>query len=338
MTNTTGILTFLTAPIRYAVAALRLLVLLPALGVAALLMRRSAGGTPAAALVEPAWAASDALWAESHPDVELSVVIPFYNPGDSMRPTVDRLVDALRAEGVGFEIICVSDGSTDGSERTLDGAGHEVRVIVNPVNRGKGAALHTGFAHAIGAYVGMVDCDGDIDPLHLVDYLKTAMTRGAHVVYADKRLTESTSASSSLRKLISFGFSSIVGTLFALGVRDTQTGCKLFSRHALQTVLPRLREERFAFDLEFFVAAKAAGLHSLVAAPVHLSERLSGSTVTSTTILRTLSDALTVFGRLHLTPTYRVGAAAPARRPALVSVPSQRLADVHAAPEFVLAA
>ena len=77
---------------------------------------------------------------------------------------------------------------------------------------------------------------------------------------------------------------------------------------------------------------------TLVAAPVHLSERLSGSTVTSTTILRTLSDALTVFGRLHLTPTYRVGVATPARRPALVSVPSQRLADAHAAPEFVLAA
>jgi len=338
MTNATGILTFLSAPIRVAAAALRLLVLVPALAVAALLMRRSGSATSDAAPTEPAWAASDTLWAASHPDVELSVVIPFYNPGDSMRPTVDRLVQALRAERVGFEVICVSDGSTDGSERTLDGAGHEVRVIVNPVNRGKGAALHTGFAHALGSYVGMVDCDGDIDPLHLVDYLKTAMAHGAHVVYADKRLAESTSASSSLRKLVSFGFSSIVGTLFALGVRDTQTGCKLFSRHALQTVLPRLREERFAFDLEFFVAAKAAGLKSLVAAPVHLSERLSGSTVTSKTILRTLSDALTVFGRLHLTTTYRSAAAVPVADRALVSIPSQRLVAVGAASELGLAA
>ena len=338
MTNTDGILTTLTAPVRYVVATLRLLVLVPALAAAALLMRRSSSSTPDSAPTEPAWAASDALWAASHPDVELSVVIPFYNPGNSMRPTVDRLVEALRAEGVGFEVICVSDGSTDGSERTLDGAGDEVRVIVNPVNRGKGAALHTGFAHALGDYVGMVDCDGDIDPLHLVDYLKTAMARGAHVVYADKRLTESTSASSSLRKLVSFGFSSIVGTLFALGVRDTQTGCKLFSRHALQTVLPRLREERFAFDLEFFVAAKAAGIESLVAAPVHLAERLSGSTVTSKTILRTLSDALTVFGRLHLTPTYRTSPVVASTPTALVSVPAQRQPAALASPELVLAA
>ena len=338
MTNTDGILTTLTAPVRYVVATLRLLVLVPALAAAALLMRRSSSSTPDSAPTEPAWAASDALWAASHPDVELSVVIPFYNPGNSMRPTVDRLVEALRAEGVGFEVICVSDGSTDGSERTLDGAGDEVRVIVNPANRGKGAALHTGFAHALGDYVGMVDCDGDIDPLHLVDYLKTAMARGAHVVYADKRLAESTSASSSLRKLVSFGFSSIVGTLFALGVRDTQTGCKLFSRHALQTVLPRLREERFAFDLEFFVAAKAAGIESLVAAPVHLAERLSGSTVTSKTILRTLSDALTVFGRLHLTPTYRTSQVVATTPNVLVSVPAQRQPAILASPELVLAA
>ena len=338
MTNANGILTFLAAPVRLVVATLRLLVLVPALAAAALLLRRSAAGTPDAAPTAPAWAASDALWSKSHSAVELSVVIPFFNPGDSMRPTVDRLVGALRAEGVGFEVICVSDGSTDGSERTLDGAGDEVRVIVNPVNRGKGAALHTGFAHAIGDYVGMVDCDGDIDPLHLVDYLRTAMAHGAHVVYADKRLAESTSASSGLRKVVSLGFSTIVGTLFALGVSDTQTGCKLFSRHALQTVLPRLREERFAFDLEFFVAAKAAGISRLVAAPVHLSERLSGSTVTSSTILRTLSDALTVFGRLHLTSTYRaVIAPVSTLRPALVSLPSQRTAILSPA-ELSLAA
>jgi hypothetical protein len=130
-------------------------------------------------------------------------------------------------------------------------------------------------------------------------------------VYADKRLAESTSKSSALRKLVSLGFSTMVGTLFALGVADTQTGCKLFSRETLQAVLPRLQEERFAFDLEFFVAAKAAGHRRLHAAPIHLSERLSGSTVTAKSILRTLGDALTVFGRLHLTRRYRGSAARP---------------------------
>src|ERR1051325_9262456 len=71
------------------------------------------------------------LWSPADPSVELSVVVPFYNPGAALRPTVERLVACLRREGVGFEVIAVSDGSTDGSERTLDGAGPEVRVVVN---------------------------------------------------------------------------------------------------------------------------------------------------------------------------------------------------------------
>ena len=323
MNTSVGTLISLRSAARPFLTIVRLVALVPALIAAAFMLGRSRlkRGADAGVVIEPAWTASDALWRAQHPDVELSVVIPFYNPGDSMRPTVDRLVGALREEGIGFEVICVSDGSTDGSEETLVGAGDEVRVIVNPVNRGKGAALHTGFSHALGAYVGMVDCDGDIDPLHLLDYVRRAQLHGAHVVYADKRLATSTSASSPLRKLVSFGFSSVVGTLFALGVQDTQTGCKLFSREALATVLPRLREERFAFDLEFFVAAKAAGVTSMMSAPVHLSERLSGSTVTMGTILRTLTDALNVLGRLHLTPTYRSSTAVHVP---VVRIPAQR--------------
>jgi Glycosyl transferase family 2 len=313
-----------TPVVSIVVAFARLLVLIPvALGSAALLFRSRRNAEAA----EPAWTASDSLWDAADRGIDLSVVIPFYNPGDAMRPTVDRLVEALRREKVGFEVICVSDGSTDGSERTLDGCPDEVAVIVNPVNRGKGAALHTGFAHARGSYVGMVDCDGDIDPVHLLAYLREAYETGADVVYADKRLGSSESASSPLRKLVSVGFSTFVGTLFALGVRDTQTGCKLFSRATMQSVLPRLREERFAFDLEFFVAAKAAGVRSFHAAPVVLSERLAGSTVTMKTILRTLADALTVFGRLHLTPAYRVApaVAVTALRSVPVFVPAPRV-------------
>jgi hypothetical protein len=313
---------------RFNAPAGRAIALMPLLPVAAFLLARSEPD-----LLTPAWCGDDTLWQDATDGIELSVVIPFYNPGDSMRPTVQRLVDGMRRTGSGFELICVSDGSTDGSEASLDGIGPEVRVLVNPANRGKGAALHTGFAHARGSWIGMVDADGDIDPLHLVDYLERAQAENAEVVYADKRLGASTSASSPVRKLVSFGFSSLVGTLFGLGVRDTQTGCKLFSRRTLQQVLPRLREERFAFDLEFFVAAKAAGVARLVSAPVHLSERLAGSSVTAVTILRTLVDALTVFGRLHLRPTYRIAQrpaapvadARPVERAATVRIPAQRV-------------
>lgn len=262
------------------------------------------------------------LWSPADPGVELSVVVPFYNPGASLRPTVEQLAGALRAEQVAFEIIAVSDGSTDGSERTLEGIAG-VRVVASPQNQGKGAALHLGFATARGSWIGFVDADGDIDPTHLVEYLRVARAGGHAGVYADKRHAGSDSASSKFRKLVSMFYSTLVTMLFLLGMRDTQTGCKVLRRDVLATLLPRMRERRFAFDLEFFVAAKAAGIRGFVGAPVRLEERVAGSTVTSTAILRTIRDTFVIFGRLHLTRQYRPAAAAPALLPAAAQWDSQ---------------
>lgn len=228
--------------------------------------------------------------------VELTVVVPFYNPGAVLRPTVERLVGCLREAGVAFEVIAVSDGSTDGSAATLAGIAG-VTVIDNPVNQGKGAALHQGFAAANGAWIGFIDADGDIDPQHLVDYLTIARTGGHAVVYADKRHTASTSGASSFRKLVSISYSTLVTAMFGLDVRDTQTGCKIIRRDVLTQVLPRLRERRFAFDLELFVAATEAGITDLQAAPVRLQTRVAGSTVSTSSIARTIRDTFVIHHR-----------------------------------------
>lgn len=286
---------------RYVTLPFRLLVLVPAMVVGrTLLRRRGTGPAPVAA-----WRESDRLWAPADPAIELSVIMPFYNPGDALAPTVRRAHESLTAAGVGFEIIAVSDGSTDGSEATLEGMPAEVTVVVLPENRGKGGALHAGFARAHGSWLGFVDSDGDIDPAHLVEYVRVARRGGYDMVFANKKHDDSQSASSPFRKLVSFGFSSIVGTLFALGVNDTQTGCKLVRRDVMADVLPRMHETRFAFDLELFVAAVTAGYRDLRAQPVRLEARMSGSTVTKKTILRTLTDALSVLARRHYTDTYR---------------------------------
>ena len=298
---------------RYLVLPLRVLVLLPAMALGRTLLNRRGGSTEPEHLV---WNEADRLWEPAHADIELSVIMPFYNPGDALAPTVRRAHDSLTDAGVGFEIIAVSDGSTDGSEHSLAGMPPEVTVVVLPANRGKGGALHAGFARASGSWIGFVDSDGDIDPAHLVDYLRVARRGGYDIVFANKKHGLSESASSPFRKLVSFGFSSIVGTLFSLGVNDTQTGCKLVRRDVMADLLPRMRETRFAFDLELFVTAVTAGYRDLRAQPVRLEERMSGSTVTKKTILRTLTDALSVLARRHTTDTYRtIPAGAPSARP-----------------------
>jgi GT2 family glycosyltransferase len=281
---------------------LRYLVLVPALLVAAVrYQRRSLDPVPVCR--------ADDVLSTQDGTLDLSVVIPFYNPGEALRPTVQRLVEVAEEAGLTYEVIAVSDGSTDGSEATIRGLAPAVRVLVSPQNLGKGAALHRGFAAAHGRYIGFVDADGDIDPRYVVDYYHAARTGNHDVVYASKRHRESQSASSALRKVISYGFITLVGCLFALGIEDTQTGCKLFRRQALADVLPRLREQRFAFDLEFFVAARAAGIRRMAAAPVAIQSRMAGSTVGRAAITRTLADALTVLARLHFSPTYRTSVA-----------------------------
>ena len=306
---------------------LRYLVLVPALLVAAARHKRRC--------MEPApvFRADDVLVTEDG-TVDLSVVIPFYNPGDALRPTVQRLVEVADQAGMSYEVIAVSDGSTDGSEGTIRGLSPAVRVLVSPQNLGKGAALHRGFAAAHGRYIGFVDADGDIDPRHVVDYYHAARAGNHDVVYASKRHRESQSASSALRKVISYGFIMLVGCLFALGIEDTQTGCKLFRRQALADVLPRLREQRFAFDLEFFVAARAAGIRRMAAAPVAIQSRMAGSTVGRAAITRTLADALTVLARLHFSPTYRTAARTPvtAAPAPSVLVPRPHRTVVHELP------
>jgi glycosyltransferase involved in cell wall biosynthesis len=236
------------------------------------------------------------LWHAPSAAVEFSVVVPFYNPGAALRPTIERLVACLTAQNVDFEVIAVGDGCTDGSEHTLHGLAG-VRVIANPVNQGKGAALHQGFKAARGTWIGFIDADGDIDPQHLADYLHLARTGGHAAVYADKRHHASTSGASGFRKVVSVSYSTLVTGLFLLGVRDTQTGCKILRRDVLTALLPRMRERRFAFDLEFFVAAKAAGIRDFHAAPVRLETRTAGSTVTTGSILRTIRDTFTIYGR-----------------------------------------
>ncbi|HZD65305.1 MAG TPA: glycosyltransferase family 2 protein, partial [Acidimicrobiales bacterium] len=108
------------------------------------------------------------LWSLAAPDLELSVVIPYYNPGTRLRTTVERLLTALADAEVTFEVIAVSDGSTDGSPDALEDlrsmAGDAVRHVRLGRNGGKGQALQVGLAMGRGAYLGFIDADGDLAP------------------------------------------------------------------------------------------------------------------------------------------------------------------------------
>lgn len=277
--------------------------------------------------------------------VDLSVVIPFRNPGPALRQTAIDLLASLDEAGISHEVLAIDDGSTDGSARTLRGLGPHLSVLRLPRNRGKGAALRAGLELARGRHVGIIDGDGDIDPRHLARYLGIARAGGFEVVAASRDHPDSVSLSTPSRKAMSRMFQAVVATLFSVGARDTQVGCKVFERDALRRVLPFLREDRFAFDLEFLVAAHQVGITRIHEAPVELNRRVAGSTIGPKATLRLVVDTFAVLARLHLTSAYQpvpgpqaralqarwVAAPGPAdiQAPPVVDVLGVKVADEH---------
>ncbi|HTT87500.1 MAG TPA: glycosyltransferase, partial [Acidimicrobiales bacterium] len=89
--------------------------------------------------------------------LDLTVVVPYYNPGPVLRATVERAVEVLQGTGISFEVVAVSDGSTDGSEESLEGVHPDVVVRVALPHAGKGNAVRAGLAQNQGRYLGFID-------------------------------------------------------------------------------------------------------------------------------------------------------------------------------------
>jgi hypothetical protein len=258
-----------------------------------------------AAVVRPACGAavlSEGTFELPPAEIDLSLVVPFYNPGHRLAFHVQAVVDALMTERVTFEVIAVSDGSTDGSPASIAGI-DQVRIIELPENRGKGAALRVGLAQGRGRYLGFIDGDGDI-PARQLSHFVAAITAGEpDVVLGSKLHPASDVVYPPLRRLYSSGYRQLTRLLFRLPARDTQTGIKLIRRETLAAVLPKMVEKRFAFDLELLVVARRTGYRNFVELPVHIAERFA-STISPQAVWGTLLDTFAIFYRLRVAHFY----------------------------------
>jgi len=116
-------------------------------------------------------------------DPKISVVIPVYNEEDNIEPLLDELFPILKNTGLGFEVICVDDASTDNSVtvlRELQGRYPELRIIRHAANCGESAGEATGFAGARGEWIVTIDADQQNDPADIPALMEAA--RDADVV------------------------------------------------------------------------------------------------------------------------------------------------------------
>jgi len=238
------------------------------------------------------------------PTLDVSIVVPYYNPGSRLRTTVEHMMRVLDASGMTFEIIAVSDGSTDGSPFTLDGFPESVvRRISFDRNVGKGHALRAGLKMGRGRYLGFIDADGDISPEFLAPFVSIMRSMEPDIIIGSKRHPDSSVHYPPLRRLYSWGYQRLIHLLFRLNVKDTQVGIKMVDRKVIADVLPLLRESRFALDLELLVLARRLGYTHIVEAPVAIEERF-GSTISLKAVWLLLVDTLGLFVRFSIRHEY----------------------------------
>jgi hypothetical protein len=238
------------------------------------------------------------------PDADrlLSVVVPTYNGGERLRPTVDALCRSLDATGWSYEVIVAVDGSIDGSADSLAGCDPSVVVDRSVVNEGKGAAVRRGFAQARGELVGFIDGDGDIDVEIVRRLARACAAPGVWAAIASKHTDGAEVRMSVRRRGLSRGYRRIVRLLFGLDVTDTQCGAKVFARTGLERALPFARERGFALDVELLGLGRRLGLGQVVELPVRLRRETNLTTVSARDVLRTLEETLRVWSRVQDTP------------------------------------
>ena len=186
----------------------------------------------------------------------LSVVVPVFNEVD----TVAEVVRRVRQSGIPCEIILVDDGSTDGTREVLARLAEDddVRVIYHTTNRGKGAALRSGFAVATGDAVIVQDADLEYDPSEYARLLQPIVEGQADVVFGSRFSGDSQRVLYFWHYVGNRLLTLLSNALTNLNLTDMETCYQVFRREVIQQIAPTLRENRFGIEPE--ITAKVASL------------------------------------------------------------------------------
>jgi glycosyltransferase involved in cell wall biosynthesis len=186
--------------------------------------------------------------------MKLSVVIPCYNEIG----TIGQVVEAVKASPVkNCEIIIVDDCSTDGTRELLRTKleSQVDQIIYHSKNRGKGAALRTGFAAATGDIVIVQDADLEYDPQEYPTMIRPILHNRADVVFGSRFQSGRPHRVVYYWHRIGNGFLTMLSNMFTnINITDMETCYKAFRREIIQSI--KIEENRFGFEPE--ITAKVA--------------------------------------------------------------------------------
>lgn len=203
----------------------------------------------------------------------LSIVLPAYNEEGAVPATLASVLAFVRARELDAEIIVVDDGSTDRTGALIAAAQRgspELRLLQHERNRGYGEALRSGFTAARHDWIFLMDADGQFDIRELDRFFAYAGEYDMILGYRVRR------ADAWSRKVLTWGYTRLMGLFFGLRLQDHDCAFKLFRRSAWEATQPIHSTDHKIFTVEWLRNAQRRGLR-LKELPVRHYPRTTGS-------------------------------------------------------------
>lgn len=185
---------------------------------------------------------------------KLSIIIPAYNEGNTIHLILNKIKSVQLVGNIEKEIIIVNDFSKDHTEQAIAdykaaNPDMNIQYFKHEINKGKGAALHTGIAKATGEYLIIQDADLEYDPSEYNDLLKPIIAGFADVVYGSRFMGSNPHRILFFWHTIGNRWLTFFSNMFSnMNLTDMETCYKLFDTKTIQSI--PLREKRFGFEPE----------------------------------------------------------------------------------------